>query len=246
MTGGLLSPVPGVHLQLALDRTLLADNEHLVVRLADRLSRVEVGTPLMLGEGLRAVRRVRSLVGPEVVVVADTKICDAGARIASAAYGAGADVVTVVGAATDEQTWQGVLGAAVEARDSGSRAPTVLVDAIGWERPAAVLRRWCASAERSAVPVEVCVHRPKTDAAPFSTLIEEVRVPADGVVYAVAGRMSDQSVPAAVAAGFSVVIVGGAVADSDDPAGEWTNLLAALARHDQSSDPEDRTGGTPR
>ena len=58
---------------------------------------------------MRAVEWLRGELGPARTVVADAKICDTGARIARDAFTAGADVVTVVGAAADMTTWKGVL-----------------------------------------------------------------------------------------------------------------------------------------
>src|SRR4051812_42398254 len=91
-------PGSAARMQLALDQTSLQGALSLLAALAGRPSRVEAGTPLLLAEGAAAVRAIREQVGENVVVVADTKICDAGERIARVAFAAGADVVTVVGA----------------------------------------------------------------------------------------------------------------------------------------------------
>src|SRR5882757_4877391 len=107
-----LSRPPEASLQLALDLPSLRVCRAVVAALTPRLARVEVGTPLLLHEGIRAVEWLRGELGPAGTVVADAKICDAGARIARDAFAAGADVVTVVGAAADMTTWEGVLQAA--------------------------------------------------------------------------------------------------------------------------------------
>ena len=220
-------------LQLALDHTSLAFGERLVGSLAARLARVEVGTPLLLSEGLAAVRSIRSLSRPETVLVADTKICDAGERIATAAFGAGADVVTVVGAALDDPTWAGVLDAAQAAREQmapGSVPPSVLIDAIGWEVRRDDLSRWLSSAERQRVPVELCVHRPKDRSPSFSRLREEVALDSHpNARYGLAGRLSRLSAGDALEAGFHSLVVGSAVTDSADPEREWGLLVEAVS-----------------
>jgi len=129
-----LSRPPQAGLQLALDLPSLRVCRAVVAALTPRPARVEVGTPLLLHEGIRAVEWLRGELGPAGTVVADAKICDAGARIARDAFAAGADVVTVVGAAADLATWEGVLQAA---QGSPGR-PAVMIDTIGWEPEAAV------------------------------------------------------------------------------------------------------------
>ena len=61
---------------------------------------LEVGTPLIKSEGLQAVRELRSLF-PNVTLVADMKIMDAGRIEVETAAKAGANIVDVLGAASD-------------------------------------------------------------------------------------------------------------------------------------------------
>ena len=207
-------------LQLALDMTDLGRAEAVVRRLDGAVARLEVGTPLLLSAGSSAIESMRAA-APRAALIADTKICDAGGRIAWTAFDAGADIVTVVAAAIDDPTWDGVVAAAA----GGGRG--ILIDAIGWSPDAAVLRAWCARAIAADVRAEVCVHRPKNDPGPFPELIADVRLDGLDVAYSVAGKMTADAVPAAMAAGFSTVIVGGAVADADDPRIEWDRFLRA-------------------
>lgn len=216
---------PEESLQLALDLPSLRACRAVAAALAPRLARVEVGTPLLLHEGMRAVEWLRGELGPAGTVVADAKICDAGARIARDAFAAGADVVTVVGAAADMTTWEGVLQAA----GASPGRPAVMIDTIGWAPEAAAtgLPRRCDAAVQAGVTIEVCVHRPKTSAPPFTALLAQLqtggapRLPG----YLVAGQMTADLVGPALAAGFSTIIVGGAVTEADDPASVWTAFL---------------------
>ena len=140
------APPSEARLQLALDLPSMRASQAVVAALTPRLARVEVGTPLLLHEGMRAVEWLRGELGPAGTVVADAKICDAGARIARDAFEAGADVVTVVGAAADMTTWKGVLQAA----GASPARPAVLIDTVGWETGAAAGRRFLRSAARAA------------------------------------------------------------------------------------------------
>src|SRR5208283_5975552 len=88
-------------LQVALDfenlsRALLAARE----AVEGGVDWVEAGTPLIKSEGLDAVRELRRLF-PGKVIVADMKIMDAGRVEVETAAKAGAQIVDVLGTATD-------------------------------------------------------------------------------------------------------------------------------------------------
>ena len=85
-------------LQLALDTTEADFAFQVVEELADLVDIVEIGTPLLLAEGLHFVRKLRT-VYPSMELLVDTKIIDSGEVLSRAACQAGAGVVTVVSAA---------------------------------------------------------------------------------------------------------------------------------------------------
>jgi 3-hexulose-6-phosphate synthase len=88
-------------LQLALDTPDLVHELDLVAKVAPFVDQIEAGTPLLIREGIRAVREVRRRYRGRPVV-ADIKVIDAGEPIAELAFAAGASVVTVLGCASDE------------------------------------------------------------------------------------------------------------------------------------------------
>ena len=96
-------------LQLALDGDLRSALETLSVA-HPFVDIVEVGTPLVFREGMNVVRRIREA-HPQLTLVADLKIMDAGRAEADIAFCAGADVVTVMAVAADA-TIAGVLESA--------------------------------------------------------------------------------------------------------------------------------------
>ncbi len=105
----LLSDEPRV--QLSLDFQSLDD----ALPVADTAVRagvdwLEVGTPLILGEGLRAVRALRERY-PNHPIIADLKTMDAGYLEAEMMYGAGATFVVVM-ARAHEQTIRDAVRAA--------------------------------------------------------------------------------------------------------------------------------------
>jgi 3-hexulose-6-phosphate synthase len=85
-------------LQIALDVTSMQEALHLVQMLDAHCDLVEVGTSLIVHEGLQAVRRLRDTL-PEATLVADVKVIDGARSIASGAVDAGADIISVVSSA---------------------------------------------------------------------------------------------------------------------------------------------------
>jgi 3-hexulose-6-phosphate synthase len=88
-------------LQLALDTPDLTHELELAGRVAAYVDSIEAGTPLLIREGIRAVRELRRRHRGRPIV-ADIKVIDAGEPIAELAFAAGATVVTVLGNASDE------------------------------------------------------------------------------------------------------------------------------------------------
>lgn len=86
-------------LQVAVDRVTLEHALALMDQIADWVDIVEVGTSLIKDYGMESVRQVRWRF-PNVTVLADIKTMDEGAYEFAAAYAAGADIATVMGAAS--------------------------------------------------------------------------------------------------------------------------------------------------
>ena len=94
---------------------------------------VEAGTPLIKAEGLNAVRALKAAF-PDRTIVADMKTMDAGRAEVECAAKAGADVVGVLGAASDST----IRECAEVARNYGCR---LIVDMIEVADPVARARR---------------------------------------------------------------------------------------------------------
>ena len=89
-----------MELQLAMDLFSLEDAVAMAQRLQADADIIEIGTPLLMREGIRAIRIMQERC-PECRILADCKIMDAGGLEAEMAFSAGADIVTVCGAASD-------------------------------------------------------------------------------------------------------------------------------------------------
>jgi len=168
---------------------------------------VEIGTPLLKAEGLDAVRAVRKEC-PGLTVVCDTKTMDAGRIEMEAAAKAGADVATVLGAASDA-----TIRECIEAgRNYGVR---VAVDLVSLADPVARARQadeWGAA----LVGVHCPIDEQMEGRNPFDTL--RAVAEAVGIPVSVAGGLNSETAGRAVAAGADVVVVGGAITKAEDAA----------------------------
>jgi 3-hexulose-6-phosphate synthase len=88
-------------LQLALDIPDLGLGLEIAGKVAMHVDVIEAGTPLLIREGIRAVRELRRRFRGRPIV-ADIKVIDAGEPIAELAFAAGANIVTVLGCASNE------------------------------------------------------------------------------------------------------------------------------------------------
>jgi 3-hexulose-6-phosphate synthase len=88
-------------LQIAIDLQNSEEALVLVEKIHDIIDIVEVGTPLIMREGMVPVRLIKEKY-PHVIVLADTKIVDGGDLESGDACAAGADIVTVLAISADE------------------------------------------------------------------------------------------------------------------------------------------------
>ncbi len=209
-------------LQLALDFVNLSQ----ALRVAEEAFKggvdiLEAGTPLIKSEGLEAVRRLRAGF-PDACIVADMKVMDAGRVETEAAARAGADVVHVLGAASDSTIRECV--------ESARRYDaTVCVDLMGESSRESLVKR---AAEVEVLGAHsVCVHTPIDQQMRAESPFRFLEAVADAVAIpvAVAGGINSETAPAAVEAGASIVIVGGAIAKAADARGATEKIKKAMS-----------------
>ena len=99
-------------LQVAFDVQNSDEVLNLVEINGDLIDIVEIGTPLIMKEGLKSIQKIKKNY-PKQTVLADLKIMDAGLLEAQIGFDAGADIVTVLGLASTK-TLNGVKQAAVK------------------------------------------------------------------------------------------------------------------------------------
>ena len=166
---------------------------------------IEAGTPLIKSEGLNAVRALRQRF-PNHVIIADMKTMDAGRAEVESAAKAGANIIDVLGAASDATVKE-----CVEAADN--YGAEIIVDLIEVGDPVDRARSAeAAGADYIAVHTAIDVQMRGGD--PF----ERLKVVANSVdiPVAVAGGINSETVSRAVESGADIIIVGGAIIKSKD------------------------------
>jgi len=83
-------------LQVSFDDFNLEKVKKIVIEIHQYIDILEVGTPLLLFEGINAIKFFKRKFSNKIIL-ADTKIVDAGEIEANIAFKAGADIVTVLG-----------------------------------------------------------------------------------------------------------------------------------------------------
>lgn len=94
-------------LQIALDSLLRDQASELSDQICDVIDIIEVGTPMIVRDGLHTVSDIKKK-HPHLTVLADTKIVDGGSIECEDACRAGADIITVL-ALADNSTVTGVI-----------------------------------------------------------------------------------------------------------------------------------------
>ena len=197
-----------IQLQVALDTLTIEQSLALLEKTGELVDIVEVGTPFIMEYGMEAVRRIRERF-PALTVLADTKIAD-GAKIETAsAVRAGADIVTVL-AVSEDATIRDCID---EAHKHGVR---VLVDMIAVKN----LEERAGQIEDMGADF-ICVHNgydtQNTVESPLDELMR-IRKAVKKAKVAVAGGIKLSTLPEIVREKPDLVIVGGAITGSSDPA----------------------------
>ena len=194
-------------LQAALDTLSIEECEKLLEQTKGFIDIAEVGTPFVIEEGMRPVRIFKEKF-PNIEVLADVKIMDAGEYEADKCFAAGADIATVLGVSNNAT----IEGAIRSARKHGRK---IMVDMIEVKN----------LAERAAEIDEmgadyICVHTAfdiqKTGADPLEDL-KTVNKVIKHAKSAVAGGVKLATIDAIAEEGAAIIVVGGAICTAEDP-----------------------------
>lgn len=193
-------------LQLALDLVDIPGAIELVKEVEEHIDVVEIGTPVVINEGLKAVKEVKAAF-PNLTVLADLKIMDAAGYEVSQAAAAGADIITILGAAED----QSIKGAVEEAKKQGKQ---ILVDMI------AVKDIATRAKELDEMGADyICVHTGYDLQAVGQNSFEDLATIKSVVKHAktaIAGGIKLETLPEVIKEQPDLIIVGGGITGKED------------------------------
>lgn len=204
-------------LQLALDFVDLDRALKVADAAKGSVDWIEAGTPLIKSEGLEAVRRLRKRF-PKHTIVADMKVMDAGRVEVESAAKAGANIVNVLACAPDA-----TIKECIEAgKNYGTQ---IMLDLIGIKD---VVKR--AKEVERFNPDYIGVHTSideqmsaKLPIGKLSKVAKAVRVP-----LVAAGGINSETAADVVAAGASVIIIGGAITKAENPKKAAKEIKSAI------------------
>ncbi|WP_394186099.1 3-hexulose-6-phosphate synthase [Metabacillus halosaccharovorans] len=195
-----------MELQLALDLVNIPEAIELVKEVEEHIDIVEIGTPVVINEGLHAVKAVKEAF-PNLKVLADLKIMDAAGYEVMKASEAGADIITILGAAED----MSIKGAVEEAKKQGKK---ILVDMI------AVKDLSARAKELDEMGVDyICVHTGYDLQAVGKNSFEDlqtIKSVVKNAKTAIAGGIKLETLPEVIKVQPDLIIVGGGITGQED------------------------------
>jgi 3-hexulose-6-phosphate synthase len=208
-------------LQLALDYFDLAPAVAMAQIVHKEVDALEIGTPLTKAGGMLAVRTIRELC-PDNLILADIKSPDVGGGEAKMAFDAGADWMTVLGAAP--------LDTVKLALDEANSRPgkEMFIELTGIRDILARAREW-----RSIGVERMVYHRgwdegnlSRTwDSQDLATINELINM---GFKISVAGGLGLDMIPFFQGVDISVFVIGRAIRETPDPAATARKFRAAI------------------
>ena len=204
-------------LQVAIDLLTTEEALTLAGKVAPYVDIIELGTPLIKNMGSAVITAMKNA-HPDKLVFADLKTADAGELEADIAFKAGADLVTVMGAAGNAT----IVGAVKAAKAHGKG---VVVDTIGY--PDRVKR----AQEVIGLGVEFVELHAGLDEqwmAGYSIQVLIDEAARAGVPVSIAGGVNLGNITAVIEAGAQVAVAGAAIYGAEDPASAAKALREAI------------------
>ena len=194
-------------LQIALDEVTIEQGLNLCERIREYIDIIEIGTPLIIKEGMHAVRAFRERF-PEKEILADAKIMDAGEMETKTCFEAGADYVTVLGV-TDLLT---IKGCVEIAKKFGKRMVVDMICVSDTDTRISNLEE----AGITDIAVHTGVDQQAVGCTPLKDLKKIKACSKKSLIY-VAGGIDLKTVDEYKTLGADVIIVGGGIMHAKDP-----------------------------
>lgn len=209
-------------LQIAMDYITIPPALAMALKVADEVDIIEIGTPLCKAAGLDAIRFMREIC-PDKLILADFKTPDVGGLEAKMAFGAGADMMTVIGGAPLAT----VKSALEEARRQNKE---ILMELTGVRDIIARAKEW-----REIGIERMVYHRgwdEQDDARQWNENDREVirQLIEMGFKVTVTGGLNVELLPFFQELPVSIIICGRSIRETPDPAASAHEVRTTIAR----------------
>lgn len=167
---------------------------------------IEVGTPLIKSEGVRAISEIKKLVPPNIKIVADMKTMDVGRVEVEMAAKAGAHIVGILAVADDE-----TIKEAIEA--AKNYGCEIIVDMIEVKDVISRVKE-VVKFGPNYIGLHIPIDEQMKGNIKFD-IVQEVKKVCP-LPVSIAGGINSENVVDAVNAGADIIVVGGAIIKSQD------------------------------
>lgn len=205
-------------LQLALDDLTLEHSIELLYKVENDVDIIEIGTPFMMVEGMKATREIKKRF-PNHKVLCDTKIMDAGAYEAGIAFDAGSDYITVLGI-TDNATIKACLK---KAREYNRKVVVDMICVPNLPQRIKILE----DIGVEYLAVHTGVDQQAMGRTPLDDLIE-MKEATKNAKIAVAGGLKSSNLDMYMPYAPDIIIVGGGILNAPDPVKETKRIKEIL------------------
>ncbi len=167
---------------------------------------IEVGTPLIKSEGVRAITEIKKVIPAHIKIVADMKTMDVGRIEVEMAAKAGAHIVGILGVADDETIKEAIDAA----RNYGCEIVVDMIEVKNLQQRIKEVLQY--------KPDYIGLHIPIDEQMKGNinfNFIEEVKKICD-IPISIAGGINSENVVEAVEKGVDIIVVGGAIIKSKD------------------------------
>jgi 3-hexulose-6-phosphate synthase len=195
-------------LQLAIDLLDQKEAAKLAQEVEEFIDIVEIGTPIVINEGLSAVEHMSKSV-TNTQVLADLKIMDAASYEVSQAVKFGADIVTILGVSEDAS----IKSAIEEAHNNGKELLVDMIAVQNLEQRAAELDKMGAD----YIAVHTGYDLQAKGVSPLESLRTVKSVISNSKVAVAGGIKPDTIKSVAVEQPDLIIVGGGGIANADDP-----------------------------
>lgn len=207
-------------LQLAIDLEDVDGAIELIQKTKADVDVFEYGTPLVINFGLEGLQKIREKF-PDITLLADLKIMDVASYEVEQAYKYGADITTILAAAEDQS-----IKDAVSAAHKANKK--LLVDMIGIH-DVATRTQQIDALDADYIGTHTGYDLQALGETPLETF-KTIKQNVKNTQTAVAGGIKVTTAQKIIDAGPDLLIVGGGIATTDDPAQAAHEIKAMMPK----------------